>query len=300
MPAPGILPHRARTQLADLHSDDEDIVTSLGMTSRYLQEKILAIAGWYMRRNQRRTVLSKAMRLGAITFAALGGVVALLCVLALTPGRPEIQHLPVEVGQLGYVAFALAAGCIVIDRVFCLSTGWTRLMGSALALQRALAEFQLDWARMHRELGGQPPTQAQAEQMLLRLEELHSATFLVVELETQIWMADLQSSLTAIHQFAKMRAHALEAGPLDVIVSSGALADDGLALYLDGILYSYFHGTRTQLSGVRAGHHVVMVLATIRGIPVESTATTQLSPGAIGTVSVALPVPHGSSRGEVS
>ncbi|AKT38971.1 SLATT domain-containing protein [Chondromyces crocatus] len=291
MPAPGSPPYLTRTQFDDLRWGDEDIATSLGAISRHVQAKTLETIDWYMRRKQMRAVLSQAMRLGAITFAAIGGLVPLLSATVLAPGRKEIEHLPVEVGQLGYVAFALAAGCIVIDRVFGLSTAWMRFMGSAFALQRALAEFQLDWAMMHMKLGGQPPTLAQAEQMLLRLKELHSAVLLVVEQETQSWMAEFQSSLDELYRVAKMRAHTLEPGILDVVVPNGALADDGLALYLDGSLRNHFHGTRTQLTGVLAGQHVVMIRAMIRGNPVEITGTTMLSPGAIGTVSVTLPVP---------
>jgi hypothetical protein len=166
-----------------------------------------------------------------------------------------------------------------------------RYITSAFALQRALAEFQFDWVILQVKLGGHPPTREQAEQMLLRLREFRSSVLKVVEQETNSWVAEFQSNLGDLYRMTKTRMDALEPGILDITVSNGAQADGELTVLVDGSVRERFRGTRCQIPRVLAGHHTVLVQGTIRGVSVEISGTVQIPPGAVGSMSLALPPP---------
>ncbi|EYF01595.1 putative membrane protein [Chondromyces apiculatus DSM 436] len=274
------------TALDDLPWGERDLAPSLGKVYLHVQAKTLETIAWYMARKNVRAVLSQVLRFLAILFVTLGGLIPLIRVADL-----NAEWISPEMGQLGYVGFALAAGCVAIDRFFGLSTAWMRYIGSAFALQRALAEFQIDWALLQVKLGGKPPTRLQAEQMLLRLKEMRTSVLQVVEKETQGWVAEFQSSLAELYRVSRSQTDATSPGVIELVVSNGLDVDGEISVHVDGSLRERFRGTRTQIPGVAVGHHVVMIRGELRGVWVETMGTTMVPPGSVGTLTMTLAVP---------
>ncbi|HSN97668.1 MAG TPA: SLATT domain-containing protein, partial [Candidatus Nanopelagicales bacterium] len=264
MASPPAAKNLTETQLDDLPWGEEDLSSSLHQVYDHVRVKTVETIDWYMSRKRVRAVLSQGLRFGAIFFATVGSLVPLLRAAELWP-----KNIPGEMGQVGYVGFAMAAGCVALDRFFGLSTSWMRYITSAFALQRALAEFQLEWAVVQVKLGGRQPTREQAEQMLLRLKEFRSAVLEVVERETQSWVSEFQTNLAELYRVSRSRADALEPGMLDVAIANGMEVEGEITVSVDGAVRERFRGTRTQITGVFAGHHVVQVQGVIRGVAVE-------------------------------
>jgi len=270
-------------ELEELRWDDDNLASSIARMYEHVQAKTVEAIDWYLSRKRWRGMLSQGLRFGAILFASIGSLVPLLQAAALWP-LPGNQ-----MGQLGYVGFALAAGCIALDRFFGLSTAWMRYITAAFTLQRALAEFQLEWAILQVRLGSNQPTREQAQQMLLRLKEFRSAVLQVIERETQSWVAEFQTNLAELYRVARSRADATEPGMLDVTIANALEVEGELTLVLDGVVRDRFRGQRTQIPGVLPGHHVVLVQGKIGGVPVEIAGTAHVPPGAVGTLTLALP-----------
>ncbi len=177
---------------------DQERRESLELLFERLEERAIEAVAWYMRRKRLRALLSQGLRLCALTFASLGGLIPLIAAVRITP-----ITLPPETGQLGYVAFAMAAGSVAIDRFFGLSTAWMRYMISALAIQRALADLQLDWAMMQARLGSRAPNAKESDAMLLRLKRFQDTMMQIIEQETQGWVAEFQTNLSELARLAK-------------------------------------------------------------------------------------------------
>jgi hypothetical protein len=274
---------------------EEDRAASLQAVFDQVQGKTLDAIDWYIARKALRSTLSQLLRLGAICFATIGGVVPLLRAAELWP-----KSLPGEMGQIGYVAFAFAAGCVAIDRFFGLSSAWMRWMTTALTLQRMLAEFQLDWSLMQVRLAGRPPGQHEVEQMLLRIKEFRGAVMQVIERETQSWVVEFQSNLAELHKVAQARTESLEPGVIAVTVTNGTEADGELVVLVDGSPRERFRGTHCRVTPVFPGHHTVTVRGAVSGIPAEASSSVSLAAGALAMTTLVLPVPRPAPPGTAS
>jgi SMODS and SLOG-associating 2TM effector domain 2 len=72
----------------------------------------------------------------------------------LTPDT--LRRMPFDLGETGYLLIGLAGGCVALDRFFGYWSGWIRYITTALALEKSLDEFRLEWARNPAKLRGQP------------------------------------------------------------------------------------------------------------------------------------------------
>lgn len=280
-------------ELELLSWSEQDLAGSLQKVFEHVQGKALETIAWYMSRKRLRAWLSQALRLGAIFFVTVGGLVPLLSATRVIPAT-----LSTDMGQVGYVSFALAGGCVALDRFFGLSSSWMRYITTSFAIQRLLAEFQLEWAVLQVKVAGRQPTRAQAEQMLLRLKAFRSEVLELVERETQSWVSEFQTNLAELYRVSRSRAEATEPGVLEVVVTNGKEAKGDITVLVDNVEREHFQGTRTLIPGVAPGHHVVLVRATINDVSVDVSGTVMVSPGAVGSISVALPIPPGKAASQ--
>lgn len=290
--ADGTRKNLKETPIQTLSWKPEDRAASLQLVFEQAQAKALEAIDWYIARKGLRATLSQLLRFAAIFFATVGGVLPLLRAAGIWP-----KSFPGEMGQVGYVAFAIAAGCIAIDRFFGLSSAWMRWVTTALSLQRMLAEFQLDWSLMQVKLGGAEPTQEQVEQLLVRIREFRSAVLQVIERETQSWVVEFQSNMAELGKMARAQAEALEPGVLDVTIPNGIEADGELVLSVDGMPRERFRGTRCRVASVFPGHHMVTVRGVVAGAPVEASNGVNLSAGGVATITISLPSPRMAAAG---
>lgn len=81
--------------------------------------------------------------------------------MPLAQGLPHAISGQESLGHFGYIFLALAAGCVAMDKFFGFSSNWMRFMTTSLALQRHLAEFEMDWNILWLEIQDHKPTPEQ-------------------------------------------------------------------------------------------------------------------------------------------
>lgn len=242
--------------------------------------------GWYMRKKSPRALASQALRLAAIGFATLGGLIPLCRAV------PYLDRFG-DFSLLGYICFALAAACVAVDHFFGLSSAWMRYITSAFAIQKALAELQMDWSIQTAALAGKAPSAEQVQQQLTRVKEFRLAVLGVVERETQAWVAEFQANLLELDKLAKSQLEVMRSGMIDLTVTNGDDADGELVVSMDGAEKARFQGSRRQLAAISPGPHALEVKGTVKGKAVTSSGAVVVPPGAVGALSLTLPAKAG-------
>ena len=185
------------TELLNLSWKEIDIDGSLVTLRRYVESEAQRQIDWYYAKRQRKASVSTALRFSAILLFVLGGLVPILKA-TLTPDA--VSHLGFDFGQVGYLLIAIAAGCVGMDRFFGYSTGWIRYITAALALEKSLEEFRLEWARHIARLRGIAPTEIELDQLILTCETFTLAVRNQVEQETHAWVAEFESNLSQLER----------------------------------------------------------------------------------------------------
>jgi hypothetical protein len=158
---------------------------------RWSEERAVEAIEWYRRDRVWKRRWARVLRFGA---AALGVAGVVLPLVQLT-GR--LGHAV----AWGYVALALAGGCLAADRVFGLSSGWMRDVSAAQALQRRLEAFQFDWASecVREVLGPTEGTAGEAaERCLGVLRRFCEDISELVRAETSEWMLEFRARMTQL------------------------------------------------------------------------------------------------------
>lgn len=142
---------------------------------------------WYLRRKERESKWSRWLRLAAIVFTTIGGLMPIVQGFNFFPN--------ILIGQAGYVCLALAAACVGCDHFFGFSTAWMRFMTTEAALQHDLAEFQMDWFLLLSEQGKEQPDATMTKRQLERLKIFRLQILKQVRAEMQVWVNEFHSIL---------------------------------------------------------------------------------------------------------
>src|SRR5262245_5391908 len=116
----------------------------------YVENAAASSMAWYAQRKLGKARASRSLRALAIVLAIVGG---------LTPIIHGMYPQP-WIAQLGFALLALAAGAVAADRYFGVSSGWIRYVTAMLAIQRALADFRLDWSGLLLSVAGDATSDA--------------------------------------------------------------------------------------------------------------------------------------------
>jgi low affinity Fe/Cu permease len=183
-------------------NNDADTEQSLEALRQYVEAVAQRQLDWYSRAKKLKSVISRALRMAAIFLFALGGLVPILKAAA-----PQwAQSLPFDFGQTGYLAIALAASCLGLDRFFGFSSGWIRYITTALAIERSREEFRLEWVDLMAKGG-----EARTTKLIQASKTFLLAMFSQVEHETQAWVAEFQSNLAQLEKDLAQRASEVKA-----------------------------------------------------------------------------------------
>ncbi|MCC9311983.1 SLATT domain-containing protein [Kitasatospora sp. RB6PN24] len=158
---------------------------------RWSEERAVEAIEWYRRDRTWKRHWARLLRFGA----AVLGVAGVALPLVQLTGRFE------HAAAWGYVALALAAGCLGADRVFGCSSGWMRDVSTAQALQRRLEAFQFDWASecVREVLGPTEGTAGEAaERCLGVLRRFCEDVSELVRAETSEWMLEFRARMTQL------------------------------------------------------------------------------------------------------
>jgi hypothetical protein len=119
----------------------------------------------------------------------------------LPEGQRQLRNL--QINQIGYLCFGLAAAFLAFDKYFGYSTGWMRYITTAMSLETALRNFRLDWAKTTSGLAGATPSGAVLEILLQKIQDFCVAARTLVEKETQAWVMEFQTNLSQLEKEAK-------------------------------------------------------------------------------------------------
>jgi hypothetical protein len=135
------------------------------------------------------------LRFVAIVLFVLGGLVPI--VKATLPTTVQFSF---DFGQSGYLLIGVAAGCIGLDRFFGYSTGWIRYVTTAMAIEKSLEEFRLEWTRNMARMRGAAPTPEQLETLIQTCTAFSLAIKSQVEQETKAWVVEFQNNLSQLEK----------------------------------------------------------------------------------------------------
>jgi hypothetical protein len=194
------------SQLSWKNSDE--IETSLKELRAYVEDEAQRQIKWYYAKKVWKARASMGLRFVAIVLFALGGLVP---ILKATLPTQLIAGLGFDFGQAGYLLIGIAAACIGLDRYFGYSTGWIRYITTAMAIEKALEEYRLEWARNMSKIGGSVPTQQQIDDLIMTCSTFSLAIKSQVEQETKAWVTEFQSNLTQLEKDLQDKADEVKA-----------------------------------------------------------------------------------------
>jgi len=176
---------------------------SLGALRRYVEDEAQKQINWYYAKKASKSAVSTALRFLAILLFVTGGLVP---IIKATLPTAAVLKFPFDFGQAGYLLIGIAAGCLGLDRFFGYSTGWIRYITTAMAIEKSLEEYRMEWARNMAKLRGGPPNDQQLDQLIQTCEMFSLAIKSQVEQETKAWVAEFQSSLAQLEKDLQAKA----------------------------------------------------------------------------------------------
>ena len=174
--------------------DDDNASHSLRALFEAVQDDAQSQIDWYEDKSKPKRRFSFALRIFAIMLAILGG---------LCPIVGKIDGINLD--PVGYVLFALAAGCVVFDQLFGVSSGWMRFMSAHLELKAGLDRFRLDWVELDARVEDGKPTIEDVQEHIDLLKEFNAFVHDTVQSETASWVAEFRSNLRELTKFVRAK-----------------------------------------------------------------------------------------------
>src|SRR5215470_16396054 len=189
--------------LSKLSWKDADVENSLSMLHQYVEEQAQKQIQWYWDKKRAKANMSMVLRFVAILLFVLGGLVP---IVKATLPPTAVAKFPFDFGQSGYLLIGVAAGCMGLDRCFGYSTGWIRYVTTAMAIEKSLEEFRLEWTRNMAKMRGTPPTTEQLETLIQTCAAFSLAIKSQVEQETKAWVLEFQNNLSQLEKDLQAKA----------------------------------------------------------------------------------------------
>ena len=189
--------------LLNLSWNESDIHASLAALCEYVEAGAQKQIDWYHAKRKVKASISTTLRFVAILLFVLGGLVPIVKA-TLTP--ETIRRIGFDFGQTGYLLLAVAAGCVAMDRFFGYSSGWIRYTTTALALEKSLDEFRLEWARHTARLRGGQPDASELDRLIRTCETFSLAIRAQSEQETKAWVIEFESNLSQLERELESKA----------------------------------------------------------------------------------------------
>lgn len=176
------------------------------------QQQAIETVDWYYSKKNSKNFWSRWLRLWAIAYTILGGLVPVLSAAGfiqllshywLHIGVERIQFWELRFNQLGYVFIGIAAGCVAFDRFFGFSTNWMRYIGATMRIETARVRFAYDWEHIVAPLKGAEPDAKQIQELLEILEKFSLSVREAVETETSAWIAEFRTNLAQLDKETK-------------------------------------------------------------------------------------------------
>jgi hypothetical protein len=277
---------------------------------QYVEDDVEAAIHWYYAKKPWKASASQLLKLLTLVSTGLGGLLPIVSATGVfSASLPETQRQfrNLQINQIGYFCFGLAAAFLAFDKYFGYSTGWMRYITAAMSLETALRNFRLDWAKTTAGLAGATPSGAVLETLLQKIQDFCVAARTLVEKETQAWVTEFQTNLSQLEKEAKAAMDSARAavetaqkevkaasdstrpGAVDLTVENVLDTDRGYSVCVDGQPRKSDVTSRTcAIMDVVPGLHELAVTAILSGIPAHDSRTVSVEAGTSVKVSVTL------------
>jgi hypothetical protein len=144
----------------------DDVRGSLQAILIYVEREAYRSINWYWAHKNSKAMLSRFIRFTAFSLTALGGLfpITVLIVNHFLKSTGSAYQIP-ESGLASSLFVGVAAGLYGLDKAFGYSSGWTRYVLTATALEKTLEEFRLQWT-LQMAMASPQPTPDQIEGLL--------------------------------------------------------------------------------------------------------------------------------------
>lgn len=248
-------------------------------------ELAVGYSQWYDRKKKPSKIWSKSLRFFAIMFAAAGALCPLLDATGIFSNSAELQNRLV-LAQWGYVFLALAASIAGFDYYFGHSSGWMRFIVTQISIDRALKEFQYDWALLKARQGNA------AGNTLLFLQRAKDFTLQIeniVKQETDAWVTEFRSNISQLEKVLKTEIETRKPGSIRVVVKNCA-AFERVVIRLNNDPVKELVGvTEGIINTVSPGQYEVAVSGRKDGQESKANQIIEVQAGATATAEFTLP-----------
>lgn len=243
---------------------------------------------WYKSHVRWKRRFSWALRAFALIFIGIGSLLPLALAASLALGLKANQ---VYFGW-GYVAFAIAAGCVGFDKFFGFSSGWLRYIKTQLILETGLDQFGLDWASLVAKVANGKPSQDQVQTMIKRLQSFAQFADSQVQQETDAWILEFQTNLAELAKAAEAKAQAQRPGQVLLSVTNAGELDQPINATIDGVETKQAEGGQITFFSVSPGDHRIVATGSKGGQLHSASQTVHVPPGGQASVSMTLAPPN--------
>ena len=179
----------ADSAIPELSWNQDNIEYSLRELYYYCEKRGQGALDWYYRHKRGPALASRSLRLLAVFFTTMGG----LCPIFKSTFPGFVAPANVDLPPLGYFFLAFAGACVAADRYLGYSSSWSRSILAATAINVALEDFRMNWARMTAIRRGERPTNAQIADLLESCKTLNSTIQKIMQEETVSWDKELRA-----------------------------------------------------------------------------------------------------------
>lgn len=155
---------------------------------------------WYATNAKPKSILSSVVRFLVIALGVAGG---------LCPIVPASVAWSADARNFGYVLLAAAAGLLLLDKGFGLSSSWMRFKLTQMHLEKELHTFVYQMEVLIATVENQSSVPPSLASRFLQLADAFvEATERAVVTETEGWIAEFQASILQIESYVeKSRSH---------------------------------------------------------------------------------------------
>lgn len=203
-------------QMPELQWDPDNRQQSLTCIYKRAEEHAVNAINWYLASRRSKKRWAQWLRLGAIFFTAVAGILPILSQIFMT-SRCSLLTEPAWAS----VALGLAALLVGIDRFFGYSTAWMRFISTEHQIRQILHEFQIDVEAEQALWEGKPPNPEQLQKALSRCRAFLIQVDELIRKETDQWLAEFQNTLRQVDEAAQAKAAITEDGGVSATVTNG-------------------------------------------------------------------------------
>ena len=237
---------------------------------------------WYEATRPSARAFSRCFRALAIILGAIGGLCPLI-------DSTRFLANDIGLGQWGYVLLAIAAALVLFDKYFGFSTGWMRNIMTQMSLEKALKEFQFDWAILNAQQQCQQAAQSNVIVLLQKAKDFCVQIDSLMKQETDAWIAEFQTNIAELEKALKTEVAARKPGGIKITVKN-ARDFEKVELRLNDCQIKELVGvTEGVLDSVPPGRHEITAIGKKANKEFKESKVIEVQPAATASVEITLP-----------